>query len=121
MHGCGARLSRTWPMQHPEHDAQVALFDWMKIHEANWPMLRFCAAIPNGDKITAALLKQEGVRRGVPDLVLPCKDVTGRYPGLWIELKYGRNKLSPEQQEWLTWLAAQGFQTVRITECPKGC
>jgi hypothetical protein len=99
-------------MNHPEHDAQVALFAWIRMHEANWPMLRFCAAWPNGgarSKITAAQMKAEGTRRGPPDIWLVFR--TAHYNGLVIELKHGRNKPSSEQKEWLSWLASQGFKT----------
>lgn len=56
--------------------------------------LRWLFAIPNGglrDKVTAAKLKHEGVKPGVPDLMLPlpCRD----YAGLFVEMK------RPEQRE----------------------
>ena len=58
------------------------------------PELNWLFAIPNGglrDKITAAKLKHEGVKPGVPDLMLPwpCR----AYAGLFIEMK------RPEQRE----------------------
>jgi hypothetical protein len=99
-------------VQHGEDQQQAALFDWIRIHEANWPMLRFCFHVPNGgarSKITGALLQRQGVRRGCPDIWFPFP-AQDKY-GLIIELKYGRNKPSPEQKEWLTWLASQGFKT----------
>ena len=66
-------------------------------------------AIPNGgarNPIVGAKLKAEGVRRGVPDLCLAVPAIPGgdcAY-ALWMELKVGRNKLTPEQialREWL--------------------
>ena len=42
-------------------------------------------------------LKKEGVKAGVPDIVLPVLRCT--YHGLYIELKVGRNKTSLKQKE----------------------
>ena len=57
-----------------EHAEQVALFKWAEFAAARWPELTLMHAIPNGghrNKITAARLKAEGVRAGVPDICLP--------------------------------------------------
>ena len=48
---------------------------------------------------TAANLKKEGVKRGVPDICLPVS--RGKYHGLYIEMKAGKNKPSKEQKEWI--------------------
>ena len=58
-----------------EHDEQVALFQWMRLHEAQYPELKFAFAIPNGTRTTprvAARMKAEGVLKGVSDIFLPC-------------------------------------------------
>lgn len=71
-------------------------------------------AVPNGGhrhRVTAAKLKGEGVKRGVPDLVLPLP-VAGS-PGLYIELKRIKGGLiSPEQQWWRQVLRAAGYRMV---------
>jgi VRR-NUC domain len=53
------------------------------------------------------LLKRMGVKKGVPDffLALPLE----RYSGLWLELKVGKNKLSPEQEEFLNRKTQRGY------------
>ena len=56
---------------------------------------------------TAANLKKEGVKAGVPDIVLPVP--RGAYHGLYIELKVGRNKTSLKQKEWISMLKEQGY------------
>lgn len=59
-------------------------------------------AIPNGgkrDKITAANLKAEGVKAGTSDIFLPV--ARGRWHGLFIELKIGKNKPTPAQFEFM--------------------
>ncbi len=68
-------------------------------------------AIPSGGhrhKATAARLKAEGVRRGVPDLCLPVPR-SGRH-GLYIELKTEQGKPTPEQLGWIQALRRQGYE-----------
>ena len=55
-------------------------------------------AIPNGGKRNpreAGRLKAQGVKAGVSDLLLPFSSQGAH--GLWIEMKAGRNKLTPNQ------------------------
>lgn len=91
-----------------EHEEQVQLFRWA----ANFRALDLMHAIPNGGKRdirTAARLKAEGVKAGVPDIFLPV--ARGGKHGLYIELKRKRGgKVRPEQTEWKTALEAQGYQ-----------
>lgn len=71
--------------------------------------LRLIHHVPNGgkrNKLEAANLKQEGVKAGVPDLELPV--ARGAYIGMEIEMKYGDNRESENQIDWLTSLQAEG-------------
>lgn len=43
--------------------------------------------------------KRLGLRKGVPDLFLALP--RGGYAGLWIEMKAGEGRLSPEQNDWI--------------------
>jgi hypothetical protein len=93
----------------PEHQMQVALFKWARIAANLDPRLLLLFAVPNGghrDKRTAARLSAEGVKPGVPDVCLPV--AVGKYPGLWLELKAGKNKPSDLQEGWILRLRAQG-------------
>jgi hypothetical protein len=93
-----------------EHGAQVALIKTTNMHTGQRPELALLFAVPNGgkrDKRTAAKLKAEGVRAGVPDLCLPV--ARGVYHGLFIEMKVGRNKAEPEQLWWIEQLTRQGY------------
>lgn len=95
-----------------EAEEQRALFQWAKIFEGKTPEITLLFHIPNGgrrDKVTAALLKAEGVKAGVPDLCLPVH--RGNYHGLFIELKVGSNKPSALQEIWLKQLSQQGYCT----------
>lgn len=66
--------------------------------------------IPNGGKRNAreaAMFKAEGVVPGIPDLFL----AEGRhgFHGLFIEMKAGRNRPTPEQADAMQMLNASGY------------
>ncbi len=99
---------------------QTALFIWSATPEVRqkYPELRWLFAIPNGgfrDKITAARLKAQGVKPGVPDVCLPIR--RGKWAGLWIEMKRPKTEkqqkgtVRVEQSIWLDFLATQGYGT----------
>lgn len=86
-------------MKHEESIIQRACVKWFSYQFAQYEGLLF--AVPNGgsrNPIEAAILKGEGVRRGVADLLLlvPC----GHYHGLCIEMKTPKGRLSPYQKDW---------------------
>jgi hypothetical protein len=106
-----------------EHNEQCAFFDWVRSSTGMYPDLELMYAIPNGAKLPyvkskgrsgkvsrwspeAAKLKAEGLKSGVPDIHLPVK--RGKYIGLWIEMKWGKNVTSATQKQWLDSLAKQG-------------
>ena len=63
-----ARIKRTTSSESQE---QKALFQWAGLAEQKYPELKLLHHIPNGgirDIRTAANLKKEGVKRGVPDI-----------------------------------------------------
>ena len=100
--------ARRKPIPH-EANEQEALFDWARLMRGKYPELDLLYHIPNGgsrNRLEAANLKHQGVKAGVPDLCLPV--ARGRYHGLYIEMKYGKNKTSEEQNKWLDALAWQG-------------
>lgn len=95
-----------------EHDEQVALFQWAALNEDRYPELALLYANPLGGKRpprTAARMKAEGARAGVPDITLPV--ARHGYHGLYIEMKYGRNTTTPEQDWWLNQLRQQRYDT----------
>lgn len=101
-----------------EHGHQTALFMWASVAKQLEPRLDLLFAIPNGGKrdgITASRLKAEGVKAGVPDIMLPVKSWSGRYPGLFIELKRPKSKrgaagkAGDTQSPWIYKLEAEGY------------
>lgn len=96
----------------PQNEAleQETLFTWARMQEVAHPELELMFHVPNGgkrSKAEAAHLKRQGVKAGVPDIFLPVP--RGRYNGLWIELKSGRNTATEKQKEWIERLRAQGY------------
>lgn len=94
---------------------QSALISWSETPEAltKYPMLRWLFAVPNGGKRslkTASLLKQTGVKPGVPDLILLYPH--NGYHGLIIEMKFGRNTPSKEQQQFISRHTDLGYRCV---------
>lgn len=55
-----------------------------------------------------------GYLPGIPDLLIPYP--TRLHHGLFIELKCGKNKLSPEQKEVITRLMGAGYEC-RVCYC----
>lgn len=97
-----------------QHEAieQQHLFQWATFMSGRYPELRYLYHIPNGgsrNKKEAVNLKRQGVRAGVPDLDLPV--ARKGYHGLRIEMKYGSNRPTKEQREWLGFLKKQGYAT----------
>ena len=88
------------------------MFEWAAFQECVWPELRLLHAIPNGgkrDKVTAARLKAEGVKPGVPDVCLPVP--RGDTHGLYIEMKRRKGgSVSADQLKWLDNLMRQGYE-----------
>lgn len=96
-----------------EHFEQVAFFDYVRA-KANQD-LRYAAifAVPNGGhrhKVVASKLKAEGVESGVPDIFVAVPNE--QHAGLFIEMKFGRNKPTDNQKGWLKLLERMGYRTV---------
>lgn len=99
------------PRKNTEHDEQVQFFKALDKLALKEPGLRFAFAVPNGSArnvVTGARLKQEGVKRGVPDIVIPLPK--GIYHGLFIEMKAGKNKMSDFQKEYFSYLEGVGYK-----------
>jgi len=95
-----------------EHTEQVALFNWAKLMESRHPQLGLLFSIPNGGHrhvVVASKLKASGTKAGIPDIFLPVP--CGTKHGLWIELKFGKNRVSKIQKEWLNKLNNEGYAT----------
>lgn len=93
-----------------ESGHQEAIIEWCQYNYGRYPELKLLYHVPNGgkrDKATAVALKRQGVRAGVPDLVLPV--ARGGYHGLYIELKAPGGRPTKEQAEYIKDLKDQGY------------
>lgn len=89
---------------------QAALFELAALLETQCPGLELMFHVPNEGKrsvYTGAELKRAGLKKGVPDVMLPV--ARKGYNGLAIELKAGKNKPTEEQKKWLMGLAGEGW------------
>lgn len=103
-----------------EHAHQAAVMQWCAIEgRTRLTRLEMLFAIPNGgdrQASVAASLKAEGVKAGVPDLMLPVP--RGAYAGLWIEMKKPSERMkrnggrSDKQVEWHKKLVEQRYAVV---------
>lgn len=94
-----------------EHDDQVAIFEWSEyMVNLRWSMLAYMFAIPNGGWRaikTAGWMKAEGVKAGVPDIHFPV--AKGGFHGLYIEMKFGKNKPTESQEDYIKFLKERGY------------
>ena len=86
-------------MRHNQYEAaeQIKLFRWAAWAVNQYPELELLYHIPNGgsrNAIEAAHLKPAP---------------KGKYHGLYIEMKFGDNKPTKKQKEWIEKLTRQGY------------
>ena len=96
-----------------EDTEQIQVINWAHWHTAKYPELKWLHHIPNGgsrNRVEAAKLKEMGVKTGVADLFLPCPK--GIYCGMYIEMKYGSNRHTDKQKEFLADMAENGYFVV---------
>ena len=96
-----------------EATEQERVMRWAAIGSITVPELELLHHIPNGgsrNQLEAANLKRQGVKAGVPDLCLPVP--AGGFHGLYIEMKFGKNKRTEKQRWWLEQLEKQGYKAV---------
>ena len=95
-----------------EDTEQINVVSWANWNVNRYPELRWLFHVPNGgsrNKQEAVKFKQMGVKAGVSDLCLPYPK--GSYCGLFVEMKFGNNKLTKDQVEFMTMLKDQGYKT----------
>lgn len=102
-----------------EEDLQIAIVQLATLHSGWDEDLSTLIHIPNGGFRTgreAGRLKIAGVKSGVSDLHLPPR---GNRPGLWIELKVGKNKPTRDQELWLKKMHNRG-QRIAVVRSLEG-
>lgn len=92
---------------HHESKLQQTCVQWFHLQYPQYIIY----AVPNGgyrNKLEAAIMQGEGVLPGVPDLCIPVARCG--YHGLYIEMKYGKNRLSDNQTEIIAKLTTEGYK-----------
>lgn len=97
-----------------EEIEQARLIKWSHRQDVRemMPDLQWLYHTPNGgrrDSFSAAQMTALGVKRGVPDLILPVKVMC--CAGLVIEMKAEKGRLKAEQDEWLQHYQLEGWTT----------
>lgn len=94
-----------------EHRIQCACVAWFRLQYPKFASLLY--AVPNGgrrDAITGKRLKDEGVIRGVSDLILDVPNA--KYHGLRIEMKTKDGSQSKEQKEYQKMVESMGYKYI---------
>ncbi|MGN1478855.1 MAG: VRR-NUC domain-containing protein [Acutalibacteraceae bacterium] len=104
-------------MKKIQHEAaeQETLFEWAALQHGKYPELDMLFHVPNGgyrDSKEGANLKLQGVKAGVPDILLLV--ARGEYHGMAIEMKAGKNRPTKDQLRWLANLTNEGYY---VTVC----
>lgn len=93
-----------------EAQEQINLFLWIGWMTPKEPRLAFAFHVPNGgkrDKATAGKMKALGVKKGVPDILLPIP--SRGHVGFAAELKIKGGRPTPEQVVWIRHLCSAGW------------
>jgi len=89
--------------QSEELREQQAVIEWCEWMSGKYPELKAVYHITNEGKrsrINGATLRAAGLKKGVPDLCLPC--AKGSYHSLYIEMKKdAHSRPSKEQTKWI--------------------
>lgn len=97
--------------KHEESKLQIACVTWFRLQYPNHVLF----AVPNGgfrNGKEAKILKAEGVLAGVPDLFLMFPN--HGYMGMFIEMKYGKGKQSPDQVVFQENAERMGYKYILI-------
>jgi len=99
-------------LKHLEAEHQKTVVEWARwaSRSAKYPMLNMLHCSLNGVKLSktqAGIAKAQGMLSGVPDLFLPVPK--NGYHGLFIEMKYGSNKVTENQEKFLQNAANVGY------------
>lgn len=97
----------------PEREQQTAFFDWVYLHETEFPDLKRVWHTPNGPPHplphVGAIMQRMGARRGISDLL--CFRPRRGYLGFASEFKAPGEVLTPDQIDWLIEFEHLGLRT----------
>lgn len=97
--------------KHEESKLQIACVTWFRLQYPEYVLF----AVPNGgfrNGKEAKILKAEGTLAGVADLFLMFPN--HGYMGMFIEIKFGKGKQSPDQIEFQKKAEKQGYKYIVV-------
>lgn len=107
------KADKNTPGRGPESYLQERCVDWFRVEYSEYERLLF--SVPNGGFRTnrvGAVMKKEGMVKGVSDLLLLIPK--GKFYGMGIEFKVAGRPLSEEQKRWACEVMDQGYGFVVI-------
>jgi hypothetical protein len=91
-------------MPKPEATIQIQIFDWIRQHQEEYPILQTIFHTPNSffgtNFAVIKHLKNMGMKKGIYDIIVPISK--NHYASLWIEIKAEKGKLTQEQKNIAT-------------------
>lgn len=93
-----------------EHDLQATVFEILRLNEKTYPELKFIHSSQSGvpmSKRARGRAKASGMKRGVPDIIIPFQK--RGYSAAAVETKTLLGRLSSEQREFHEFLRLQGW------------
>ena len=104
-------------LKQTEDDAQETIFAWARLNRRRYPELLTMYHPANEgkrSKAAGASLQRKGMLSGVSDICLPVS--RSGYGCLYIELKVGNNKPTPEQEAFVTAVNQYGGKALIVYE-----
>ena len=101
-----------------EREQQIFFFSIIRLNISQHPRLALIHASMNGLYSASARMaadrKAQGQVSGVPDICVPLAGHWNKVQrsGAWIEMKFGRNGLSEEQDKFVNALRSEGWTVV---------
>jgi hypothetical protein len=105
-------LGHKKPRERKEEKMLMDVMKWASYHPICKDYLIHIANERKCSKEMGRKLKLQGVKKGVWDLFLLYP--VNFFPGLWLELKIGKNKLSDSQEKWGETIKKAGFATAVV-------
>lgn len=93
-----------------EAESQIRLFCWIRSRPELAP---YAMSIPNDrtcTRIMGAILKYMGLKPGASDCFIAIPK--GEWHGLWIEMKFGKNKATAHQIKFQSDMDAKGYKAI---------
>jgi VRR-NUC domain len=111
------RVTARQAWQEDEQKLQTECSKWLKKDLFNRGEPQLYYHVPNERKASMAQLsrlKAQGVLSGVSDVVLPLR--SSGFSGVYCELKKAKGSPSPEQKQFLTGVANEGYLAIIVND-----